>query len=151
MKKTLKLTLIPSFITLLIISILYVFTYGKSTQQTIQYNQLRQGEIVPIPQDLTLYSCFELKSILGGVLKVCELKKGMGTLLGQNVVRGEYHRDTNIILLDKDSPNDRIVHELGHYLLETKRLYPKENELLVQNFQNIYLQLIDKKLIKFNN
>lgn len=117
-------------------------------EQSIQYNQPIQGNIIPIPQDLSLYSCIELKSILGGVLKVCELKKGMGTLIGSNVVRGEYHSDTNTILLDKNSPNDRKIHELGHYLLETKRKYPKENELLVQNFQQIYNQLLDRGEIR---
>ena len=145
MKKNTLILSITSFIALLLITTLYlVGSWSMQPQQVVQYNQPIQGNIIPIPQDLSLYSCIELKSILGGVLKVCELKKGMGTLIGSNVVRGEYHSGTNTILLDKDSPPDRVMHEVFHSC-STQKI---KEELKAQCFQNYYNQLLDRGEIK---
>lgn len=124
---------------------LLYYLYKPEPLQTIKFNQSYQGRVIPIEQDITQYHCIELKRLNGDKLKYCTLKQKMDATTTPRVM-GEYNRLTDTILIDKDSPNDRIIHELNHQLLEQYRKRRNEEEIVQEN-QSFYLQLVDLHLL----
>lgn len=116
--------------------------YLLKTEPTYQFNQEYTGRVIDIEQDLTKYHCLELNRLSGGKLKFCTLKQKMDATTTPRIM-GKYDRLTDTIRLDKDSPNDRIIHEIFHSVSTTD----KDEELKAQEMQSLYLQLVDFKII----
>lgn len=139
--KLLKYTvLICTLICVILGANLLYYIYKPEPQ--ITFNQTYKGRVIPIEQDLTKYHCLELNRLNGGKLKFCELKQKMDATTTPRVM-GEYNRLTDTIRLDKDSPNDRIIHEIYHSVSTTK----KDEELKAQEMQSLYLQLVELQII----
>lgn len=118
------------------------YIYRPEPYQTIKFNQSYVGRVIPIEQDLTKYHCIELNRLNGGKLKFCTLRQKMDATSTPRVM-GQYNKLSDVILLDKDSPNDRILHELFH----SCSVQNIEEELKAQCFQNFYLQLVDLSIL----
>lgn len=130
------------------VKLLY-YLYKPEPQLTIKFNQSYTGRVIPIEQDLTKYHCIELNRLNGGKLKFCTLRQKMDATSTPRVM-GQYNKLSDVILLDKDSPNDRILHELGHQLLAQYKQGRNEEEIVQEN-QMFYLKLLAEKNIVCNN
>lgn len=118
------------------------YIYKPEPYQTIKFNQSYTGRVIPIEQDLTKYHCIELNRLNSGKLKFCTLRQKMDATTTPRVM-GEFNKLTDTIRLDKDSPNDRILHEVFH----SCSVQNIEEELKAQCFQSFYLQLIDLNIL----
>lgn len=141
--KLIKLTLlICTAISLVLGAKLLQYIYRSEPQVKYQFNQKYQGYVIPISQNLSDYHCIPLKRLNGKELKFCSLRQKMDATTTPRVM-GEYNRLTDTILLDKDSPNDRVIHELTHSVDVYQGNQLRDSEIKAQEMQSLYLQLVD--------
>lgn len=125
----------------------YIFTTSYVSQkENITFNVEYTGQVLNIPQDITLYHCINLKRLNNQTLKFCSLKAKMDATTTPRVM-GQYDRLTDTILLDKDSPLDRIIHELEHAVDVYQGNQLRDSETKAYEMQSFILQLQEQKII----
>ncbi len=101
-------------------------------------------ELDTIPEN---YNCINLKRNSGELLKYCTGNKSIQVKPGVAAVHGMYIRSEDAIYINKDEDNDIILHELYHANSVFKN-GDRDEESKAYDFQMLYLQLIDKQIIK---
>lgn len=148
MQKYWKIIVRVSLVILIILSIkLLYFIFKEENTSRITVGELPQGvKVREMDTNIENYNCLKFTDIKQGVLTYCERKKAQTVENGVPIVRGYYIRDTVTIWIDKDMPNDTILHELFHWA--DIHFAGKDSETRAYAFQEMYTQLVDKKIIK---
>lgn len=140
-----KIILVCSIICVILGTKLLWYIYKP--EPSIQVNYV--GKTVNVVDMDTLdenYKCVQLKRLDGNYLKFCERLMALNVQYGVPMVRGTYQRLEDSIWVDKDSPNDRILHELFH----ANSLYKggkRNEEEKAYDFQQLYNQLVKLEYI----
>lgn len=136
------------FIISLVLSLnLLYFIYANNPPAKITVGKLEEGQVIKeMDRDVENYNCKKFTDIVQGVLTYCERKKALPLEIGVPMVRGYFILDTNTIWIDKDVPNDTILHELFHWA--DMHFANQDLETRAYAFQEMYSQLVSEKIIK---
>lgn len=126
LKKLIQLIFVLLIFTLLLE---YIKDEINNTQQIVtDWAAIPTLPIVHLPQDIKLYNCKELQPLLGK-LTYCVLKQDRKLELGQPIVKGEFHVDKDLILMDYNPEKRHIIHELKHHYAKCLRIHKEEEEM----------------------
>lgn len=148
MQKYWKIIVRVALVIAIILSIkLLYFIFKDEPTTKITVGKLEKGQQVrEMDTKIENYNCQKFTDIQQGTLTYCERKKAQPVEIGVPMVRGYFIRDTVTIWIDKDMPNDTVLHELFHWA--DIHLAGKDSETRAYAFQEMYTQLVAKGIIK---
>lgn len=142
MKITIKILFVTFTLGLILGMVQMMFKY--LTPEPVYRVKTLEGGVIDLERNYELFDCTPLKRNDGNYLNYCVRKEQLKVIPNQSYVMGSYTRWNDTVWVDKNSPNDRIVHEIFH----SSSVYHKNEEKKAHEFQNLYIQLEQKGYIK---